>query len=72
MPSVGLSITNKNENKRMAKLTKKESKQHQQVMDLIYSDKVLTFDERLFVFENYKGDGVGATRCVLHSTITST
>lgn len=51
----------------MAKITKKESKQHQQVMDLIYSDKELTFDERLFVFENYKGDGVGATRSFLFS-----
>lgn len=53
----------------MAKLTKKESKQHQAVMDLIYSDRVLTWDERIFIYDNYKGDGIGATRCLLHSAI---
>ncbi|WP_320337778.1 MULTISPECIES: class I SAM-dependent methyltransferase [Citrobacter] len=45
----------------MARITKAQSKLHQQVMDLVHSDKALTFDEQLFILENYKGDGIGAT-----------
>lgn len=46
----------------MAKLTKKETKLHQQTLDLIFgSDKKLTFDECEFCFDNYCGDAVGAT-----------
>ncbi|MHA3545994.1 class I SAM-dependent methyltransferase [Yersinia enterocolitica] len=45
----------------MGKLTKKETKNHQHALDLIYSDKVLTFDECEFIFDNYAGDAIGAT-----------
>lgn len=45
----------------MAKITKKESIQHSKVMDLVHSDKTLSHDEIEFIFENYKGDGVGIT-----------
>ena len=45
----------------MARITKKESALHIQVMDLIHSDKQLTQDNKEFIFNNYKGDGIGAT-----------
>ncbi|WP_447842331.1 methyltransferase [Enterobacter cloacae] len=45
----------------MARITKKESALHIQVMDLIHTDKQLTQDEKEFIFNNYKGDGIGAT-----------
>jgi hypothetical protein len=45
----------------MAKLTKKETKLHQQALDLVHSDKPLTFEEKEFVLQNYCGDGIGAT-----------
>lgn len=37
----------------MAKLTKAEIKQHNQILDLINSDKVLTWEEKDFILENY-------------------
>lgn len=37
----------------MAKLTKDETKKHNQVMELINSDKALTFDEKWFIIENF-------------------
>lgn len=37
----------------MGKLTKADQIRHQQAMDLINSDKPLTFDQKLFVYENY-------------------
>ncbi|HHN5822554.1 hypothetical protein [Escherichia coli] len=45
----------------MARITKKESGLHIKVMDLVYSDKQLTQDDKEFIFNNYKGDGIGAT-----------
>lgn len=45
----------------MARITKKESALHIQVMDLIHSDKQLSQDDKEFIFNNYKGDGIGAT-----------
>ncbi|KEA51849.1 methyltransferase [Mangrovibacter sp. MFB070] len=45
----------------MGKLTKKETKLHQQVMDLVHSDRQLTFEEKEFILNNYAGDAVGAT-----------
>nr|WP_109217085.1 methyltransferase [Klebsiella pneumoniae] len=45
----------------MAKHTKNETKLHQQVLDLVYSDKPLTYDEKEFILQNYAGDAVGAT-----------
>ncbi|WP_313683897.1 hypothetical protein [Pantoea sp.] len=45
----------------MARLTKQQSKLHQQVMDLVHSDKVLTFEEKEFILQNYQGDGIGGT-----------
>lgn len=45
----------------MARITKKESALHIQVMGLIHSDKQLTQDDKEFIFNNYKGDGIGAT-----------
>lgn len=37
----------------MAKLTKQEIANHNKILDLINSDKPLTFDEKWFVLENY-------------------
>lgn len=37
----------------MTKLTKQQSKLHLQAMDLVHSDKVLTWDERKFILDNY-------------------
>ncbi|NIG74179.1 methyltransferase [Klebsiella sp. Ap-873] len=45
----------------MARLTKKETKLHQQVMDLVYSDQQLTHDDKEFILLNYAGDGIGST-----------
>ncbi|EEJ2965137.1 methyltransferase [Salmonella enterica subsp. enterica serovar Cubana] len=45
----------------MARVTKKESANHNKVMDLIHSDRELTFDDKEFIFKNYRGDGIGAT-----------
>lgn len=45
----------------MARITKKESALHIKVMDLIHSDTALTQDDKEFIFNNYKGDGIGAT-----------
>lgn len=45
----------------MARLSKKETKLHQQVLELIDSDKELTFEEKEFILQNYQGDGVGGT-----------
>ena len=35
------------------KLTKEQSKAHQKSMDLVHSDKPLTWDERKFILDNY-------------------
>lgn len=43
----------------MARISKREQKLHDQAMELINSDKELTFEEKEFCFENYKGDGTG-------------
>lgn len=45
----------------MGKLTKQQSKLHQQAMDLIYSDSALNFEQKEFILDNYHGDAVGAT-----------
>lgn len=45
----------------MARITKNQSKLHQQVLDLVHSDKVLTFEEKEFILQNYQGDGIGST-----------
>ncbi|WP_019076456.1 methyltransferase [Citrobacter sp. wls758] len=45
----------------MARVTKKETQLHLKVMELVYSDKQLTEDDKEFIFNNYKGDGIGAT-----------
>lgn len=37
----------------MTKLTKQQSKLHLQAMDLVHSDKALTWDERKFILDNY-------------------
>lgn len=37
----------------MTKLTKQQSKLHLQAMDLVHSDKVLTWEERKFILDNY-------------------
>lgn len=37
----------------MAKLTKAETKQHNQIMDLLHSDKPLTEEEKMFIIENF-------------------
>ncbi|HFR2211883.1 TPA: hypothetical protein ACHUVP_003062, partial [Shigella sonnei] len=45
----------------MARISKKESANHNKVMELIHSDKLLTQEDREFIFTNYRGDGIGAT-----------
>jgi len=45
----------------MGKLTKKETKLHQQVMELVHSDRVLKHEEKEFILQNYAGDAVGST-----------
>lgn len=37
----------------MAKLTKADTKKHNQIMDLIHSDKPLSDEEKLFIIENF-------------------
>ena len=37
----------------MAKLTKEQSKKHTQAMELVNSDRALTYDEKVFILENY-------------------
>jgi len=37
----------------MAKLTKAETKQHNQIMDLIHSDRPLTYEEKEFIITNF-------------------
>lgn len=37
----------------MGKLTKAQQKQHKQALDLIHSDKKLTYDEKVFCYENW-------------------
>lgn len=37
----------------MAKLTKAETKKHNQILDLIHSDRALLYDEKLFILENF-------------------
>ncbi|EPE1366946.1 hypothetical protein ACSGR5_000833 [Escherichia coli] len=44
----------------MVRVTKKKSQLHLKVMELVYSDKQLTEDDKEFIFNNYKGDGIGA------------
>lgn len=45
----------------MAKLTKQQSKLHQQTLDLIHSDSILNFEQKEFILQNYYGDGIGST-----------
>ncbi|MDA5495841.1 hypothetical protein PGS50_21675 [Yersinia intermedia] len=45
----------------MGKLTKQQSKLHQQAMDFIYSDSVLNFEQKEFILDDYHGAAVGAT-----------
>ena len=45
----------------MARLTKKETKLHQQVIDVAHSDKHLTDSEREFILLNYAGGGIRST-----------
>lgn len=45
----------------MARVTKKESQLHLKVMELVHSDRALTEDDKEFIFNNYKDDGIGAT-----------
>jgi Predicted RNA methylase len=45
----------------MARISKRESANHNKVMELIHSDKQLTQDDKEFIFNNYQGDGIGAT-----------
>lgn len=50
----------------MARVTKKESANHNKVMELVHSDRQLTQDEKEFIFNNYRGDGIGATGAFFH------
>ncbi len=45
----------------MARVTKKESQLRLKVMELVHSDRQLTEDDKEFIFNNYRGDGIGAT-----------
>lgn len=37
----------------MARVTKKESANHNKVMELVHSDRQLTQDDKEFIFNNY-------------------
>ena len=37
----------------MAKLTKAETKRHNQIQELLHSDRPLTYDEKIFIIENF-------------------
>ncbi|QPI17982.1 hypothetical protein POP12_190 [Pectobacterium phage POP12] len=37
----------------MAKLTKQETKNHNKILDLIHSDKPMSYEEKIFVLENF-------------------
>ena len=45
----------------MTRLSKQQTKLHQQVLELVHSDKQLTFEEKEFILQNYQGDGIGST-----------
>ncbi|EKD5160981.1 methyltransferase [Enterobacter cloacae] len=45
----------------MAIITKRESTNHNRVIELVHSAKQLSQDDKDFIFNNYKGDGIGAT-----------
>ncbi|MBQ0223982.1 methyltransferase [Citrobacter freundii complex sp. 2023EL-00962] len=45
----------------MARVTKKESQLRLKVMELVHSDRQLTEDDKEIIFNNYRGDGIGAT-----------
>ena len=45
----------------MERVTKKESQLRLKVMELVHSDRQLTEDDKEFIFNNYRGDGIGAT-----------
>lgn len=45
----------------MARLSKQQTKLHQQALDLVHSDAVLTFEQKEFILGNYQGDGIGST-----------
>ena len=45
----------------MARLSKNQSKLHRQVLDLVHSDKTLTFEEKEFILSNYQDDGIRST-----------
>ncbi|MEW5160936.1 methyltransferase [Citrobacter freundii] len=45
----------------MTRVTKKESQLRLKVMELVHSDRQLTEDDKEFIFNNYRGDGIGAT-----------
>ncbi|OUE51780.1 hypothetical protein AZ003_000662 [Citrobacter freundii] len=45
----------------MARVTKKESQLRLKVMELVHSDRQPTEDDKEFIFNNYRGDGIGAT-----------
>ena len=38
----------------MGKLTKKETKLHQQVMELVHSDRVLKYEEKEFILQYWQ------------------
>ena len=45
----------------MARLSKQEQKLHDRVMELINSDRPLTYEEKEFCYNNYHGDGLGGS-----------
>lgn len=45
----------------MARISKQQSKQHEQVLELVHSDSPLTFEQKEFILQNYQGDGIGST-----------
>lgn len=45
----------------MARLSKQEQKLHDRAMELINSDRPLTYEEKEFCYNNYHGDGLGGS-----------
>lgn len=46
----------------MGKLSKASQAQHEKAMNLIHSDKVLSFDDKIFVYENYNESATSNVR----------
>lgn len=45
----------------MARISKQQSKLHDQIMQLVPSYSTSTFEQKEFILQSYQGDGIGGT-----------